>query len=456
MAHAASATAFATDDHRRRLNVQAVTAVQSGSTGFPGGPLGHAASRNVDTTPIWDMGIHGEGEIVGVMSTGLDSGHCFFENAAGETPADQVYSPSFRRGHRKIVSYRAHADGGATGQRDLGTHLVGTILGKSSTDSAPEAQERGVAYAARVAFTDVGPGDAPGLDVPTDLLGDMFRPDYALGARIFAIHDRCTAEDDPMTLPSDWCINSTNKYTTQAAMIDQASLELDELLVLVPAGDGGNPDRSPSITSLGTCKNCLTVGATENDQSQTQEGDGQLAVFSSTGLAVGGRIKPDVTAPGFFISSANSNADGDCAITEMAGTAHAMAFTAGAVALIRQYFREGWYPSGKRGTDFSGGKGPNSFKGGFIPSGALMKAMTIAAGQVMPGVFPQPGPGAQGAPQPQRLPQPVLGLRPCAAQPGAIWRGKRQDRGRQAVRNRRRVRGHRRREGLHHPNARQR
>ena len=118
-----------------------------------------------------------------------------------------------------------------------------------------------------------------------------------------------------------------------------------------------------------------------------------MAVFSSTGLAVGGRIKPDVTAPGFFISSANSNADGDCPIAEMAGTSMATPITAGNVALIRQYLREGFYPTGKRGNDLGG----NNFEGGMIPSGALMKAMTIAAGQVMPGVFPQPT-AAQGAP----------------------------------------------------------
>ena len=117
-----------------------------------------------------------------------------------------------------------------------------------------------------------------------------------------------------------------------------------------------------------------------------------MAVFSSTGLAVGGRIKPDVTAPGFFISSANSNADGDCPITEMAGTSMATPITAGNVALIRQYLREGFYPTGKRGNNLGG----NNFDGGMIPSGALMKAMTIAAGQVMPGVFPQPT-AAQGA-----------------------------------------------------------
>ena len=118
-----------------------------------------------------------------------------------------------------------------------------------------------------------------------------------------------------------------------------------------------------------------------------------MAVFSSTGPAVGGRVKPDVTAPGFFISSANSNAAGDCPITEMAGTSMATPITAGNVALIRQYLREGFYPTGKRGNDLGG----NNFEGGMIPSGALMKAMTIAAGQVMPGVFPQPT-AAQGAP----------------------------------------------------------
>ena len=115
-----------------------------------------------------------------------------------------------------------------------------------------------------------------------------------------------------------------------------------------------------------------------------------MAVFSSTGLAVGGRIKPDVTAPGFFISSANSNAAGDCPITEMAGTSMATPITAGNVALIRQYLREGFWPEGERGNDLGG----NNFDGSIIPSGALMKAMTISAAQVMPGVFPQPPDGA--------------------------------------------------------------
>merc|ERR1719506_1410355 len=270
------------------FNVQGVTASQSGSADFPGG-----RPATVDTTPIWDMGLHGENEIIGVGDSGLDTGHCFFEEAQGGTPGTQNYGPD----HRKVVAYRAYADGGAG------------------------ENERGSAYAAKVSFTDIGPGDAPGLQVPNDLAGNFFNIDYDNGARIHS---------------NSWGAN-VNAYTTSTVGTDQAMYDMDDLVILFAAGNSGNPDRTPSIGAPATCKNCITVGATENDNSQTQVGDGELAVFSSTGLAVGGRIKPDVTAPGFFISSANSNADGDCPITESN------------VALIRQYLREGFYPTGKRG-----------------------------------------------------------------------------------------------------------
>ena len=50
-------------------NSRASAIAQSGSVG--GVPVG--------TYPIHDLGIHGEGEIVGVGGPGLDTGHCFFE-----------------------------------------------------------------------------------------------------------------------------------------------------------------------------------------------------------------------------------------------------------------------------------------------------------------------------------------------------------------------------------------
>ena len=82
-------------------------------------------------------GIHGEGEVVGIGDSGIDTGHCFFEQVQGDTMAAQNYGPE----HRKIVAYRAYADGTpGTGQRDHGTHVAGSVLGNPSI---PEGKQRG-------------------------------------------------------------------------------------------------------------------------------------------------------------------------------------------------------------------------------------------------------------------------------------------------------------------------
>ena len=98
-----------------------------------------------------------------------------------------------------------------------------------------------------------------------------------------------------------------------------------------------------------SCKNCVTVGASENSNSGGGRQDGNVAVFSSQGPGPGGSIKPDVVAPGFLITSANSNDPAECGRTEMAGTSMATPITSGNAALLRQYLLEGWYPSGTKG-----------------------------------------------------------------------------------------------------------
>merc|ERR1719473_2615453 len=60
----------------------------------------------------------------------------------------------------------------------------------------------------------------------------------------------------------------------------------------------------------------------------------------------------------------------------MAGTSMATPVTTGNTALVRQYFREGWFPVGEKG------------KGSALtPSGALMKALMINSGNKLTGTY---------------------------------------------------------------------
>ena len=85
-----------------------------------------------------------------------------------------------------------------------------------------------------------------------------------------------------------------------------------------------------------------------------------VAGFSSRGPASDGRIKPDLLAPGEKIASVRS--DGDLSsnqcdanlgsagliVATASGTSMSTPVVAANALLVRQYFEEGWYPSGSR------------------------------------------------------------------------------------------------------------
>jgi hypothetical protein len=107
-----------------------------------------------------------------------------------------------------------------------------------------------------------------------------------------------------------------------------------------------------------------------------------MAEFSSCGPTADGRIKPDVAVPGADIVSAGSDDrinSQNCGISITSGTSTASPAAAGFAALIRQYYMDGWYPTGSRKP-----------ADGFTPSAALLKATLINSAVDMPHAGPVP------------------------------------------------------------------
>ncbi|WP_242353934.1 MULTISPECIES: CARDB domain-containing protein [Anaeromyxobacter] len=296
------------------------------------------------STPVFGAGLDGAGQIVGVGDTGLDMDMCFFRD-----PSGAAVGPA----HRKVAGYVASADAW-DGNFGHGTHVSGTVAG----DQRPVtglSTAGGMAPNARLFMTDLTPGEANYLLVPEDLADLYVRP-YDAGARIHT---------------NSWG-SGANWYDGLAWSTDRFMWEHKDLLVLFANGNAGPTDLR--VGSPATAKNIVSVGATENgDQAEN------VAYFSSNGPAWDGRLKPTLTAPGVNIVSADSDGLPDtnnCGTIAYSGTSMATPTTAGAAALVRQYYVDGYWPSGLA-----------SPADAFLPSAALVKATLVNSAQSMSGLY---------------------------------------------------------------------
>ncbi|NPB04669.1 MAG: S8 family serine peptidase [Thermotogae bacterium] len=326
---------------------------------------------------VWSHGINGSGEVGGVMDTGLDYYSCFFRDTNVVIPG-----PS----HRKVIAYEvlsSYADDFASCSYSHGTHVSGTMLGYPDSASYTFYAYKGMAYMAKIVF-----GDASGPDCWScsgicysssiyDILSNTF---YDNGARVINF---------------SWG-SSFNTYGSTAFDVDAFMWDYPDALVVVASGnssDAGNYEDG-SVGSPATAKSALTVGATGAFDSFTRPHD-HRAYYSSQGPTYDGRIKPEVMTPGGdynfsppFIASARNRTDRtySCSVVSSGfqGTSMAAPAAAGAALLVRQYFREGWYPSGT----------PDS-SDGWIPQGSLLKAALVASTQPLE-YEPLPPNGAVG------------------------------------------------------------
>lgn len=354
------------------------------------------------------LGLSGRGEYIAVCDTGLDTGN-----------PGRIH-PDFAGRVAWIKSYSITTDfdpvvwnpGGDDGPADLdsghGTHVAGSVLGSGAASAGLPGLAnpvRGLAYQARLVFQaveqeiewrdpfdEVRYGRYLLAGIPHDL-NTLFAEAYRNGARI---HSNSWGGGDP------------GEYDEQCEQLDHFVWTRPSFCVVVAAGndgtdrDGDGRINPMSVTSPGTAKNCITVGACENRRpsfnSETYgkwwpkdypvapfrneamaDDSEQVVAFSSRGPTRDGRVKPDVVAPGTFVLSTRSTQIApnnkawagfppSALYFHMGGTSMATPLTAGAIALIRQHLRRS-----------------ERMKN---PSAALLKATLILGCERLPGYAP--------------------------------------------------------------------
>jgi len=287
-------------------------------------------------------GLTGTGQVVAIADSGLGNGqmddpHPDLKSQPGQKP--------------KVIMLKSWAGRVSADDPDgHGTHLAATVAG---TGAASQGQFAGLAPGASIYFQAIlNPADKP---APPPDLSTLFAPAYAAAARIHL---------------NGWGTKG-NFYSSGAAQTDAFIRRNPDFLVIFGAGnDGPQPG---TLTGEANSKNALVVGASEGTRPAFGPGEdnaNEVARFSSRGPAADGRTKPDLVAPGSGIVSAaspliKSNFEPNPLYTRMQGTSQAAAVTAGAAALLREFFqKEENIPS---------------------PSAALLKAALINGARPIPG-----------------------------------------------------------------------
>ncbi|MGD8473327.1 MAG: S8 family serine peptidase, partial [Anaerolineae bacterium] len=358
----------------------------------------HQVSNNIATgimgaPTAWSRFYTGLGQKVTVADTGIDNGvdlsgvvdmHADFDDRFKTEPVSQTELKSYPVdvswvGCAEYVYPHELADDGAA---DLdsghGTHVLGSVLGNGEA-SDPKGAIKGTAYEATPTFQAVeqwttwtGPcaGWEPGYyltGLPADgNLYSLFEDAYNWGSRIHS---------------NSWGSPESGMYTLESQAVDLFVWDYPDMLILFSAGNAGTDSQMPqdgyvdgdSLDAPGTAKNALTVGASDNVRTSggiqatwgqlspsmpennwllpptssdlVSDNSAELAAFSSRGPANDGRLKPDVIAPGTNIVSTRSSVaagTGWGAYNDyymyMGGTSMATPLTAGAAALVRQYY----------------------------------------------------------------------------------------------------------------------
>ncbi len=276
-----------------------------------------------------DLGFTGEGVKVAVVDSGIDDGKT------------STMHPDLKGRIEDFLPYGYASD--AADGLGHGTHCAGIIAGNAATE---RTDSKGYYY---------GSGVAPEAELVAQ---KIFRDS---GSFVDPNMDKLASEavnSSVLVSSNSWGAATGGGYNAMSAAFDRYTRDANvyengsqPLTYVFSAGNSG--PEAQTIGAPGTAKNVITVGASENNRPElgyyNSDNPEEIAAFSSRGPTVDGRIKPDITAPGTWISSALSSsapkgwAQGspDGKYYEWAsGTSMAAPHVSGGAALFGQFYQQ--------------------------------------------------------------------------------------------------------------------
>ena len=276
--------------------------------------------------PLYANGIHGENQILGHSDGSVNVNHCSFQDTVN--PVGPL--------HRKVLNLN-----GTSGYDAHGTHTAATAVGYAP-GQADTSNVNGMATGAKMVHSNIPVENESGIVT-------LFNTQYSEGARVHT---------------NSWGTDGTTAYTSETRGCDSHCHSFEDSLVCFAVSN------LSLITTPDNAKNIFAV----NRSTWTPNGE-SICSTTAAGPTNDGRRKPEIMAPGCSIQSATGSASGACTTTSMTGTSMACPAISGLGLLVRQYFTDGYYPTGAAVP-----------ANGFTPSSSLLKAVMMNSAVDMSGV----------------------------------------------------------------------